>query len=471
MQPAQLRRRRSARSREVDPQGLDRRRRCRDPRRRSAAANRSGGGRRVLHGLSRASPRRAVPVGGALRPRRGARQDARRRRAKDIVALYRQITIDDPLSSWTTKRAHDAARQGARDPNDARAGARQDAWDTTSPRRSTSRAARCCSTGCATPRAKRSSRPRSPIRRSPPPTSASPRITARRAGSRRAIARAPRRCSTTPRAACHEAADKDLEIKSNYQAGRSYAYIREHKTAIDRYRAAQTIDPKHSYADDAMLREAEEWTSLGDGAQVEAVLSAMPTKYPDRRQHRRGDVAARLPRVARAALRRRDQVVEGADPRSSRTTRTGLGRGRAAVLARSRVCREEATKRKRSPSSRGRTAVREYPAAYYALLALNRLEEARAAGSTQKLVAEISRKDPAGYTIRERPGVHVQAARRVGRARVPARDGAVAPRPRRSRRKQELHAAFGLTPPGRPQAGYRRSDKEEKLWAIAYSSY
>src|SRR4029077_2521654 len=51
-------------------------------------------------------------------------------------------------------------------------------------------------------------------------------------------------------AACKTAGNTDLEIKSNYQAGRSYSFFGEHDTAIKRYQAAQAIDPKHSFADD-----------------------------------------------------------------------------------------------------------------------------------------------------------------------------------------------------------------------------
>src|SRR6185503_2674157 len=82
-------------------------------------------------------------------------------------------------------------------------------------------------------------------------------------------------------AACKAARNTDLEIKSNYQAGRSYAFIGEHEVAIRRYQAAQAIDPKHSYADDALLREGEEWTSLGDAEHTLAVLSSLPTRFPD----------------------------------------------------------------------------------------------------------------------------------------------------------------------------------------------
>src|SRR5262249_43908950 len=50
--------------------------------------------------------------------------------------------------------------------------------------------------------------------------------------------------------ACKAAGNTDLEIKSHYQAARSYSFFGEHQTAIDHYKQAQTIDPKHSYADD-----------------------------------------------------------------------------------------------------------------------------------------------------------------------------------------------------------------------------
>src|SRR6185503_4671184 len=81
-------------------------------------------------------------------------------------------------------------------------------------------------------------------------------------------------------AACKAAGNADLEIASEYDAGRSYAFSGQHETAIAHYKAAQTIDPKNHLADDALLREGEEWTSLGNDAQVLAVLSAMPTQFP-----------------------------------------------------------------------------------------------------------------------------------------------------------------------------------------------
>jgi soluble lytic murein transglycosylase len=197
--------------------------------------------------------------------------------------------------------------------------------------------------------------------------------------------------------ACRAAKNSDLEIKSSYQAGRSYAYIGEHETAINRYRAAQAIDPKHSYADDAMLREGEEWASLNDGAQVEAVLSAIPTKFPD------GDSAVEaLWRLGWRAWRDQKyddaikwwkqqlaQVKPGANydgvfgDDSRAEAQYWLGRAYAA--------------KQQLPDAIAawQETVRKYPAAYYSLQALNRLRE-NAPQQFQQLVAEISA-DPAGF--------------------------------------------------------------------------
>jgi hypothetical protein len=77
-------------------------------------------------------------------------------------------------------------------------------------------------------------------------------------------------------ALCKAARDVDKEIKSQYQAGRSYAFIGQHDVAVARYQAAQAVDATHSYADDALLREAEEWESLKKDDEVTRVLSSLP---------------------------------------------------------------------------------------------------------------------------------------------------------------------------------------------------
>src|SRR5262249_25991220 len=172
-------------------------------------------------------------------------------------------------------------------------------------------------------------------------------------------------------AACKDAHDTDLEIKSNYQAGRSYAFIGEHDTAIKRYQAAQTIDPKHSYSDDALLREAEEWTCLANAKQVEALLSALPSKFPDS-----DNVAEAMWRLGWHAWR--DQKYGDAItwwqkqialvPRDD----SYYGEGEAQYwLGRAFAAQH----RTQDAIASWQAAVRIAPAAYYALLSLNRLRE------------------------------------------------------------------------------------------------
>ncbi|MCX5746567.1 MAG: transglycosylase SLT domain-containing protein, partial [Proteobacteria bacterium] len=191
--------------------------------------------------------------------------------------------------------------------------------------------------------------------------------------------------------ACKVAANTDLEIKSHYQAARSYSYIGEHKVAIEHYRAAQTIDPTHSYADDALLREGEEWTVLGDGAKVEEVLGALPTKFPKgdniaeamwrlgwkNWRDKKLDVAITWWKKQIALVPHDDNYFGEGQPQY------WLGR---AYLAK---------KQQPEAIASWQAAVREYPASYYAMAALNRLRETDLK-AYDSLVAEISA-DPPGF--------------------------------------------------------------------------
>ena len=307
---------------------------------------------------------------------------------------------------------------------------------------------------CATRSPRPRSTPRSPTRRSPPPSKcvaayhqgAEP-VQGARSQGRRADVRRPAARRAKP------ASNTDLEIKS-VVPGRPL--VRVHRPARDRRSSAtrppQTVDPKHSYSDDALLREAEEWASLNDGKKVEEVLSALPSEVPDGRQRRRGDVAARLARVARASAY--DDAIKWwkKQIRARPARRQLLRRGPGAVLARPRVRREGQAGRRgdravgagASSSTRPRTTrcsrstgcARPSPKRYEAL------------------VAEIST-DPAGLRS-EGAGVHVQAARRVGRAGLLARDGAA---PARARRPPPTPSCskLGLTAP----AGKKRVDDPE----------
>ena len=203
--------------------------------------------------------------------------------------------------------------------------------------------------------------------------------------------------------ACRAAANTDLWVKAAYQAGRSYAYIGEHETAIDRYRQAETIDPKHSYADDAMLREAEEWTSLKDEKDVEAVLAALPTRFPGGdesveamwrlgwhawRDHRYDD-----------AIKWWKQQIELVKPADSYN---GIFGDDSRAEAEYWLGRAYAAKQQLPEAiAAWEDTARHYPAAYYAMMALNRLREA-APDKFTALVAELAA-DPPGFDPKAPP--------------------------------------------------------------------
>ncbi|WP_428261145.1 transglycosylase SLT domain-containing protein [Haliangium sp.] len=171
---------------------------------------------------------------------------------------------------------------------------------------------------------------------------------------------------------CDQAGETDLQVKAAYNAGQSYAFIDEHEEAAERYRRAETIDPKHTYCDDARLRQAEEYTSLGEEAKVTELLSSIPKLYPqgDMRAEamwRLGWRAYREGRFEEAVGWFRKQVetmpldrnwwAEGQAQYWQGRALAHLGRTDESVAA-------------------YREAVERYPLSYYALLALNRLREA-----------------------------------------------------------------------------------------------
>jgi peptidoglycan lytic transglycosylase len=258
--------------------------------------------------------------------------------------------------------------------------------------------------------------------------------------------------------ACKAAGNTDLEIKSHYQAARSYSFIGQHEPAIAHYKQIETIDPKHSYADDASLREGEEWSALGDDKQVEAVLSAMPAKYPT------GDtIAEAMWRLGFRAWReqRYDDAIKWWKEQIRLVPHDDnwFGEGQAQYwLGRAYMAKKQLPEAIAS----WQQTVREYPAAYYGMLALNRLREA-APKEFQALVAEIAR-DPAGFDPKA-PAFHFKpradwASPGFQRAMELLRLGLGEPA------EQELKKV-GLTPPGNRKR-VDDPDQLEKLWAIAF---
>jgi soluble lytic murein transglycosylase len=371
--------------------------------------------------------------------------------AKEWVALYRSIVIEDPLSSWATK-SHDALVAAQKLlPTDLQA------FDTLTADEHIVRGMELFDAM----RNPESEAAFAAALAAPGATTNAQCVAAYHKAQSRFKARD--RAGAAPMfdaavSACTAAKNVDLWIKSLYQAGRSYAFIGQHETATDRYQAAQKVDPKHSYADDALLREGEEWASRNDGKQVEAVLSALPQRFPD------GDnVAEAMWRLGWRAWR--DKQYDAAIgwwqkqlqlvPRDDNYYGEGqpyywLGRAYAA---------------KNDPKQALQwyeRCAREFPAAYYALQALNRIREADAK-RYQALVAELAAQpkdfDPKAPAFTFKPRVEWGLPgfqRALEFLRLGLGDSAEA----------ELRKLKLTAPSGKKRVD--DADQIEKLWAIAF---
>jgi soluble lytic murein transglycosylase len=259
-------------------------------------------------------------------------------------------------------------------------------------------------------------------------------------------------------ALCKAAGDADKEIKSNYQGGRAYAFIGQHETAVTRYQAAQRVDPAHSFADDALLREAEEWGSLNKDDDVKRVLSSLPGRFPagDMRAEamwRLGWRAWRSQHVDEAIQWWQKQIeVTPIDDNYWAEGQAQYWIGRAQMVLGNKTGAMQAWE----------DAIRRYPAAYYAMLALNRIRD-HAPTRFATLVAELAA-DPAGFdptqpafTFKARPE---WASPGFARAIELLRLGLGEPA------RAELRL-LGLSAP----AGKQRvvdPDLAEKLWAMVF---
>ena len=257
---------------------------------------------------------------------------------------------------------------------------------------------------------------------------------------------------------CETAHNIDLEVKSAYQAGRSYAFEKDHKTAIDRYRTAQTTDPKHSYADDALLREGEEWTSLGDDAKLIDTLSTLPTRFPDgdnkaEAMWRLGWHAWRAHKIDDAIGWWKKQIVVAPIDDNY------FGEGQAQYwLGRAYAEKHDA----KAAEQAWIDTIETYPVTYYAMLALNRLREsspARFAKLVDELKANPKGFDPhaPAFSFRVRPE---WSSPGFLRAMEFLRLGLGEPA------EQELRAV-GLTAPS-DKKRVDDPDRREQLWAMAF---
>ncbi len=209
-------------------------------------------------------------------------------------------------------------------------------------------------------------------------------------------------------AACALTTNADLQVRSAYQGGRSWGAAGEQQKTIELFDKAETWHPDHSFADDARLRQAEEWEILekkGDAtatAKVNELLSTIPTKYATGDQ--KGEALWRLAWRAWKAGQW-DQAISWLDQEAASVGhednyyaagQTSYWKARAL----------EKLNRPNDAKAAYATCVREYPLSYYSLLALSRLRESYPP-EYSAIVAEIERApasvpaDPFNFKPRE----------------------------------------------------------------------
>ncbi len=293
-----------------------------------------------------------------------------------IVELYRRISIDDPLSSWATKANE---RLAVLAPNNLwtaedRITRGKELFDSMRNPQSEAEFTAALADAQITPEQKC--------------------VAAYHAAQSRFKARDRKGAAPmfdVSADACKEAKNIDLHIKSVYQAGRSYAFIGQHDVAAKRYQEAQTIDTSHSYSDDALLREAEEWADLKDDKKLEEALSSLPVKFP------KGDnVAEAMWRLGWRAWRDKklDDAIKWWKKQIELVPHDDsyYGEGQAQYwLGRAYLAKGK----KKLALDTWEAGVKQYPAAYYALQGLNRIRD-NDPKRFEKLVAELAA-DPTDY--------------------------------------------------------------------------
>jgi soluble lytic murein transglycosylase len=192
---------------------------------------------------------------------------------------------------------------------------------------------------------------------------------------------------------CDKTKNADLQVKSAYQAGRSYGLTARSETAIKRYALVEKHHPGHSYADDARLRQAEEYRDLDKQAQVTRLLSTIPSKYP------RGDMRAEaLWRLGWRAYKDRkySEAIKWLDKQiaAKPIDDNYWAEGQAQYwIGR---CHDKLGERAKAHAAYEK-AIELYPLSYYALLALNRIrevDEERFAALAKRLAADPPDHDP-----------------------------------------------------------------------------
>jgi soluble lytic murein transglycosylase len=193
---------------------------------------------------------------------------------------------------------------------------------------------------------------------------------------------------------CRTAADDDLLVKSQYQGARCLANAGDKAAATALFAKIEAEHPRHSYADDARLRQAEIASELGNDALATSLLAEIPTRYPgaDLIGESVWRLAFRAWRAGNWAEARRwlDENL-----RLVPHEEIWYAEGRA-LYWKGRIAEKEGNPEEARASYT--RAVREYPLSVYAMLALERLRLASPA--TRAALMKELRPAPAGTAAR-----------------------------------------------------------------------
>ena len=155
----------------------------------------------------------------------------------------------------------------------------------------------------------------------------------------------------------------DLRVKASYQAGRSYFILGKYKKAIIRFQRIES-EP-HSYADDARILRAELEERLGNNAKVLRILASIPKDFPN------GDMATEA--IWRLAWRHYKQGnQEKALYYLTKQEQRNYHKDQA-LYWRGHIYTTQG--KAKDAIDAYSTCIRNYPLTYYALLALQQLEQ------------------------------------------------------------------------------------------------
>lgn len=168
---------------------------------------------------------------------------------------------------------------------------------------------------------------------------------------------------------CEKAGNHDLEVKTRYQAARGVYATGKYQAAAERFEKLAADHPKHTYADDALIKAGESWESAGKPDSARQVYERSLTKHPD--GDMAGEALRRLLVQAFAEGRLQDAIdlVDGA---------IKAGKVHGDELAKLHYFRGKALARlgkAEQAVAAWLTAIETRPISYPALQALSRLRE------------------------------------------------------------------------------------------------